>query len=173
VAPAGVPLGGGADSPSQACQVAAPAGAAVVKTRQTTPVSTSLFIRSFRSEGGCPSGYHTRRRNSRREFRDVDLGGVHGHAEDRARGSYDDSAHALAPRIERAVDEVCRQAGLVVVREPIGATLTEPLGVNLRNRIAHGLIGEARAYDAALLVHVGAFLRTLQSQERTSRETAA
>jgi len=31
-----------------------------------------------------------------------------------ARGNYDDSAHALAPRIERAVREVCRQAGLVV-----------------------------------------------------------
>jgi len=119
-----------------------------------------------------------------------------------ARGNYDDSAHALAPRIERAVREVCRQAGLVVAREPIGAdpggvrplghllaalegileeswrrylvnTLTEPLGVNLRNRIAHGLIGEARAYDAALLVHVGAFLHTLQSQERSSGQTPA
>lgn len=44
-------------------------------------------------------------------------------------------------------------------------SLTEPLGVNLRNRIAHGLIGEAQAYDAALLIHVAAFLRTLESKE--------
>jgi hypothetical protein len=110
-----------------------------------------------------------------------------------ARGGYDDSAHALAPRIERAIREICRRVGLVVSREPIGSEpggvrplghllavleggveeswrrylvnmLTEPLGVNLRNRIAHGLIGEARAYDAALLIHVAAFLRTLQPQ---------
>jgi hypothetical protein len=37
--------------------------------------------------------------------------------------------------------------------------------VNLRNRIAHGLIGEATSHDAVLLVHVAAFLRTLQSAE--------
>jgi Domain of unknown function (DUF4209) len=118
-----------------------------------------------------------------------------------ARGAYDDSAHALTPRIERAVREVCRRAGLVVSREPIGSepggvrplghllaalegildeswrrylvnTLTEPLGVNLRNRIAHGLIGEAQAHDAALLVHVAAFLRTLQAQERRTDASA-
>jgi Domain of unknown function (DUF4209) len=118
-----------------------------------------------------------------------------------ARGNHDDSAHALAPRIERAVREVCRRARLVVAKEPIGAdpggvrplghllaalegileeswrryllnTLTEPLGVNLRNRITHGLIGEAQAHDAALLVHVGAFLRTLQSQERSAGEAS-
>jgi Domain of unknown function (DUF4209) len=43
-------------------------------------------------------------------------------------------------------------------------TLTEPLGLNVRNRVAHGLIGEARPHDAALLVHVAAFLRTLESK---------
>jgi hypothetical protein len=111
-----------------------------------------------------------------------------------ARGAYDDAAHALAPRIERTVREICRRAGLAVSREPIGPepggvrplghllaalegildeswrrylvnSLTEPLGVNLRNRIAHGLIDEAQAYDAALLIHVAAFLRTLESEE--------
>jgi Domain of unknown function (DUF4209) len=109
-------------------------------------------------------------------------------------GAYDDAAHALAPRLERAIREICRRAGLVVSREPIGPepggvrplghllaalegildeswrrylvnSLTEPLGVNLRNRIAHGLIGEAQAHDAALLIHVAAFLRTLESKE--------
>jgi hypothetical protein len=118
-----------------------------------------------------------------------------------ARGDYDDSAHALAPRVERAVREVCRRAGLVVAKEPIGSdpggvrplghllqtlegilddswrrylvnTLTEPLGVNLRNRIGHGLIGEAKPYDSALLIHVAAFLRTLQSQKRDAPEAA-
>jgi hypothetical protein len=117
------------------------------------------------------------------------------------RGDYDDSAHALAPRIERAIREVCRRAGLVVAKEPIGAdpggvrplghllsslagilddswrrylvnALTEPLGVNLRNRIAHGLIGEAQAYDAALLIHVAAFLQTLQSKKPDPGETS-
>lgn len=119
-----------------------------------------------------------------------------------ARGAYDDSAHALALRIERAVREICRRAGLVVSREPIGSepggvrplghllaalagildeswrrylvnTLTEPLGVNLRNRIAHGLIGEAQAYDAALLVHVAAFLRILESREPRGGDASA
>jgi hypothetical protein len=114
-----------------------------------------------------------------------------------ARGNYDDSAHALAPRIERAIRETCRRAGLVVVRQPIGNeaggvhplghllaaleglldeswrryllnALTDPLGVNLRNRIAHGLIGEVQAPDAALLIHVAAFLRTLESSERST-----
>jgi hypothetical protein len=110
------------------------------------------------------------------------------------RGAYDDAAHALVPRIEHAIREICRRAGLVVSREPIGPdpggvrplghllaalegildeswrrylvnSLTEPLGVNLRNRIAHGLIGEAQAHDAALLIHVATFLRTLESRE--------
>jgi hypothetical protein len=113
------------------------------------------------------------------------------------RGNYDDAAHALSPRIERAVREVCRAAGLVVTKEPIGSepggvrplghllsalkgvldeswrrylvnVLTEPLGVNLRNRISHGLIGEAQAQDAALLIHVAAFLRTLEPKKSSS-----
>lgn len=111
-----------------------------------------------------------------------------------ARGQYDDAAHTLAPRIERAIREICRQAGLVVVREPIGSkpggvrslghllssldaildeswrrylvnALTEPLGFNLRNRIAHGLIDEATIYDAAVLVHVASFLRTVRREK--------
>jgi hypothetical protein len=36
------------------------------------------------------------------------------------RGAYDDAAHALAPRIEHTIREICRRAGLVVSREPIG-----------------------------------------------------
>jgi hypothetical protein len=112
-----------------------------------------------------------------------------------AREAHDDSAHSLAPRIERAVRELSRRAGLVVAREPIGSepggvrplghlladlqgvldeswrrylvnALTEPLGINLRNRIAHGLIGEARATDAALLVHMASFMRTLQLESK-------
>lgn len=107
------------------------------------------------------------------------------------KGAYDDSAHCLAPRIERAVREICRGAAIVVAREPIGSepggvrplghlladlrgivdeswrrylvnALTEPLGLNLRNRVAHGLIGEVPRHDAALLVHIAAFLRTLR-----------
>jgi hypothetical protein len=96
-----------------------------------------------------------------------------------ARGAYDDSAHALTPRIERAVREICRRgvrplghllAALKGIldeswRRYLVNSLTEPLGVNLRNRIAHGLIGEAQAHDAALLVHVAALLRTFESKE--------
>ena len=97
-------------------------------------------------------------------------------------GAYDRSAHLLVPRLERAIRELGRQAGTIVVREPIadqaggvrslGAILadlrdvlpeewrryfanllTDELGLNLRNRISHGLVDQVTRDDAALLVH--------------------
>ncbi len=55
-----------------------------------------------------------------------------------ARGAYDDAAHALAPRVERTIREICRRAGLVVSREPIGP---EPGGVRPLGHLLAALEG--------------------------------
>jgi hypothetical protein len=99
------------------------------------------------------------------------------------RGDFDRAAHALTPRLERVLRALARQTGVVVVREPIGSTaggvrslgavlaaldgvlepqwrryfvnaLCDELGLNLRNRIAHGLINVVHREDAAVLVHI-------------------
>lgn len=43
--------------------------------------------------------------------------------------------------------------------------LSEPVGVNLRNRIAHGLLTSASKRDAALLIHVACHLRLIRVAE--------
>ena len=97
-------------------------------------------------------------------------------------GADDRAAHLIVPRLERGLRELARQAGVIVVREPAGEKsggvrplgailddlreilsedwrryfanlLTDELGINLRNRIAHGLVDEVQRQDAALLVH--------------------
>ena len=104
-------------------------------------------------------------------------------------GWYDVAAHLLVPRIERVIREIGRSSGVLVIREPersragrvrslgpimddLGGVLpedwrryfanllTDELGLNLRNRIAHGLLVEVDREDAALLVH-GAVALTL------------
>ena len=99
------------------------------------------------------------------------------------RGDADEAAaYLLVPRLERVIRELARRAGLLVIREPSGAhaggvrslgqilsdlegvlpegwrryyacLLTDDLGINLRNRIAHGLIERVERQDAALLAH--------------------
>lgn len=98
-------------------------------------------------------------------------------------GEYDESAHALVPRLEAALREVARQEGIAIVR-PAGegrfggvvslnavmtelrelfgvsawldyleALLCDPLALNLRNDIAHGLVIAVGRTRAALLLH--------------------
>ena len=107
-------------------------------------------------------------------------------------GAYDDCAHILVPRIEALIRGLCLLAAIPVAREavgddaggvaPLGAllrelgsrgmdkswaryllnTLTEPTGLNLRNRISHGLLEEAGRTEAAILLHVANLLRLLE-----------
>jgi hypothetical protein len=106
---------------------------------------------------------------------------------------YDECALVVVPRIEAAVRELARGAGLVVIREPRGEksggvrslgevlrslrpfldeswwrylwnTLADPLGLNLRNRLAHGLSGGGPT-TSALLLHIACFLPLLRSQD--------
>jgi hypothetical protein len=105
-------------------------------------------------------------------------------------GRYDESALILAARVEPVIRELARRAGLVVIREPDGAraggvrslgfllaalrphfadeswwrylwnALAEPQGLNLRNRLAHGLM-QGTEVTAAILLHIACFLARL------------
>jgi len=107
-------------------------------------------------------------------------------------GEYDDAAHVIVPRIESALRDIARAAGLVVVK-PAGqaryagmvslnhvmdklreledaspwldylqALLCDPLALNLRNSIAHGLRPRVGAVNAALLIQAGCHLSILR-----------
>jgi hypothetical protein len=96
---------------------------------------------------------------------------------------FDVAAHILVPRIEAIFRTLVRELGLPIIREPVGSIpggvvqlgslltmledkldeswrryyynlLVNPIGVNLRNRICHGLITKAGKDDVALLIHV-------------------
>ncbi|GMV85102.1 MAG: hypothetical protein AMXMBFR80_09590 [Dehalococcoidia bacterium] len=106
-------------------------------------------------------------------------------------GRFDESAHLLVPRIEAVVRDLALAAGVPVAREPFGAepggvatlgallyglggrfdeswlrylqnTLVEPGGLNLRNRICHGLLDQCGPLEAGILIHVACFLATLR-----------
>lgn len=112
-------------------------------------------------------------------------------------GDDDAAAHSLVPRIERAIRQLAQKAGVVVIREPRGAVaggvrslgmivadlegvlpeewrryfdclLTDPLGLNLRNRIAHGLVDRVTHEDAALLVHAAFAISQFRLSPRES-----
>jgi hypothetical protein len=103
---------------------------------------------------------------------------------------FDSAASVLAPRLERIVRDMARALGLPIIRAPQGASpggvrmlgdllralegridpswhrylsclLATPTGINLRNRISHGLIDNATNGDAAVLLHAACYLRLL------------
>ena len=107
------------------------------------------------------------------------------------KGEYDVAAHLLVPRIENIIRTLAREIGLPIIREPVGATpggvvqlgsllirleglmdeswrryfynlLANPIGMNLRNRICHGLLTNATKEEAALLIHVVCNLRLIK-----------
>ncbi len=111
-------------------------------------------------------------------------------------GEHDAAAHQLVPRIEKVVRALARGAGVIVVAEPRGAIpggvrpigaiipelagvldepwrrylrnlLTDELGLNLRNKIAHGLVEVVAQQEAALLVHASTFLSLLRIGPRS------
>jgi hypothetical protein len=107
-------------------------------------------------------------------------------------GEYDDAAHVIVPRIESALRDIARAAGLVVVKpadqaryggmvslnhvmdklrelqdaspwlDYLQALLCDPLALNLRNSIAHGLRPRVGAVDTALLIQAGCHLSILR-----------
>jgi len=107
--------------------------------------------------------------------------------------AWDDSAHVLVPRLEAIIRGLASKSGIAVSRETYGTdpggvamlgtllseltrggldpswcrylvnVLTDSAGMNLRNRISHGLLEEADQKDAALLLHVALVLRSIRS----------
>jgi hypothetical protein len=110
-------------------------------------------------------------------------------------GHPDEAAHILAPRIEAIIRELARQMGLPVIREPLAdkpggvrslgdllfalegrlptagwhaylfSLLSDPLGLNLRNVIGHGMRFGISTEDAALLLHAACFLRLVAPRQ--------
>ncbi len=110
------------------------------------------------------------------------------------REDYEASAHVALPQVEATVRELCKQVGIPVSREPVRdnggvaglgtllhaldeerllekswiryltTALTEPAGLNLRNRIAHGLIQEVTREYALVILHIACFLSMLQPE---------
>lgn len=105
-------------------------------------------------------------------------------------GDHDAAAHILVAQIEAAIRGIAVSLGLPVTKPPAGGApggvtslgpllnklegtideswrrylinlLVEPLGVNLRNRLSHGLMARASAQDVAVLVHAACFLGSL------------
>ena len=109
------------------------------------------------------------------------------------KGEYDAAAHLLVPRIEAVLRNLVQKVGIAVYREASGVKagsvltlaellncikgrideswrryyltlLTDPMGINLRNRICHGLIDQVDSSHTALLLHVICHLRLLKIQ---------
>ncbi len=112
---------------------------------------------------------------------------------------FDVASHLLVPRIENIIRIIAREVGLPIIREPIGTMpggvvqlgnlltmlqekmdeswrryfynlLVNPIGVNLRNRICHGLLPKATKEDAALLIHIACNLRLIQITQNDKPE---
>lgn len=107
-------------------------------------------------------------------------------------GEFDESGHTIVPRIERVYRDLARTIGVNVVREPRGTTpggvvtfgslmaklepvfeenswfafhrsvLVNPLGLNLRNLICHGLVDRVGPNEVALLIQIAIQLRGLR-----------
>lgn len=104
---------------------------------------------------------------------------------------FDVCAHLITPAIEAVFRNIARELGFAIVKEPVGNSpggvatlgaildmlrdrmdeswrryfynlLSNPIGVNLRNRICHGLLLEVEKGYASLLVHVVCHLRLLR-----------
>ncbi|ATB45916.1 DUF4209 domain-containing protein [Corallococcus macrosporus] len=114
---------------------------------------------------------------------------------------FDDALHVLIPRLETIIRDLCIIIGAVIIREPDGAKtggvvalgelmsqlqgnfpepwrrylrnlLNEPIGLNLRNRVCHGLLARGGPSEAALALHAACFLRLLNHRQRSSSNQA-
>jgi hypothetical protein len=103
-------------------------------------------------------------------------------------GDDDGGLHILVPQLEAAIRAAAARAGVVVIKTPRGGTpggvralggiladlkgrldeswrrylantLTDPLGVNLRNQLSHGLHGPTGRGDVAIAIQVACHLR--------------
>lgn len=103
-------------------------------------------------------------------------------------GDEDGALHILVPQLEAAIRGAAARAGVVVIKTPRGATpggvralggiladlagrldeswrrylanaLADPLGINLRNQLSHGLHGPTARGDVAIAIQIACHLR--------------
>ena len=109
-------------------------------------------------------------------------------------GDYRSSVSVMAPRLENAIRSIARKAGINLFRDSVGGRhtggvkalgkvlselegripeatrrywstlLTNPLGLDLRNKVSHGLLDHPRPQEAAVLIHAACHLLVLESQ---------
>ena len=113
---------------------------------------------------------------------------------------YDDAAHVIVPRLEAILRDIAQRGGITIAKQAqegrfggtvslnvvmaklcelyddtpwlcyLEALLCDPLAMNLRNDIAHGLAGYVGGVDAALLIHAGCYLALLD--DRATKDDA-
>lgn len=115
------------------------------------------------------------------------------------KGESNITTHLLVPQIEAILRILARDLGLPIIREPIGNIpggvitlgtllnmlkdkideswrryfinlLTNPIGINLRNRVCHGLLPNFGKEDAALLIQVACNLRLIKITDMNKPE---
>lgn len=103
-------------------------------------------------------------------------------------GDDDGALHILVPQLEAAIRAASARAGVVVIKNPSGGTpggvralggiladlkgrldeswrrylanaLTDPLGINLRNQLSHGLHGPTSRNEVAIAIQIACHLR--------------
>jgi hypothetical protein len=114
-------------------------------------------------------------------------------------GDFDSCASVLAPRLERIIRRIAGAVGLTVTRSPdrhgrsggvkglgellgllagglpeptrryLKVLLVEVTGINLRNRVGHGLDEDVTQRDACLLIHCACHLRLLAPRRAPRR----
>jgi hypothetical protein len=114
-------------------------------------------------------------------------------------GDDDGALHILVPQLEAAIRGAAARAGVVVIKTPRGGTpggvralggiladlkgrldeswrrylanaLTDPLGVNLRNQLSHGLHGPTDRGDVAIAVQAACHLRLWRPGENAAHD---
>ena len=112
-------------------------------------------------------------------------------------GHYDDAAHVIVPRLESTLRGVARRCGITIAKparpgvfagivslntvmsklcelnpgtdwlDYLEALLCDPLGVNLRNDVAHGIVPRVGRVNAALAIHAACYLALLDEQPKS------
>ena len=118
------------------------------------------------------------------------------------RGRFDESIHVALPRVEAVIRKMYVSMGGIAYLEPRGGTpgrdkglgtilhelassfpdlgwhralwvvLVEPIGLNLRNKYAHGQVVQPSKLDAALVLQIAAYLRILVRTESDSNDSS-
>jgi hypothetical protein len=113
---------------------------------------------------------------------------------------YDAAAHLIAPRLESILRDIAQHSGITIVKPALDgrfagvvslnyvmgklralnaetewldyleALLCDPLAVNLRNDIAHGIVEQIGGVNAALLIHAACYLALLRAQTAPSAD---